>query len=109
MPPRLEDVARTAKVSLATASRALNGSTLISARTRQSVERVAARLGYRPHLAARGLARSRTQTVGLVVADLRNPFFADLARGIEEVLDGAGYIYLLGNLDGDPKRQRELV
>src|SRR6202035_3423631 len=99
---RLEDVAQSAKVSLSTASRAVNGSPLVTEKTRRRVQEAADRLGYRPDLGARGLARRRTQTVGLVVADIRNPFFADLARGIEEVLDEAGYIYLLANLDGDP-------
>ena len=108
-PIRLSDVAREAKVSLATASRAINGNTLISAETRKLVQATATRLGYRPDLLARGLSRRQTQTIGLVVADIRNQFFADVAHGVEEVLDSVGYIYLLGNLDGDPSRQRQLV
>jgi DNA-binding LacI/PurR family transcriptional regulator len=106
---RLTDVARAAAVSVSTASRALNADTRISEVTRRRVEKASARLGYRPDLVARGLTLGRTFAVGLVVGDLANPFYADLARGVEEALDPEGYIYLLANSDGDPGRQRELA
>ncbi|MEA2682344.1 MAG: LacI family transcriptional regulator [Chloroflexota bacterium] len=108
-PVRLTDVARAAAVSVSTASRALNADSRISEVTRRRVEKASARLGYRPDLVARGLTLGRTFAVGLVVGDLANPFYADLARGVEEALDPEGYIYLLANSDGDPARQRELA
>ncbi|WP_136519348.1 MULTISPECIES: LacI family DNA-binding transcriptional regulator [Cellulomonas] len=81
MPTTLHDVAREAGVSAATASRALTGGT-VSAGTRASVRAAAERLGYRPNRAARGLITGRAGALGLVVPDLTNPFFADVAKGV---------------------------
>ena len=107
---RLTDVARAANVSASTASRALNGDPRISAKTRERVERAGEyALGYRPDILARGLSLGRTFAIGLIVGDLSNPFYADLARGVEEALEPAGYIYLLANSDGQPARQKELA
>ena len=106
---RLADVARAASVSTSTASRALNGDSRISSKTRERVERAAARLAYRPDFVARGLTLGRTFAIGLIVGDLGNPFYADLARGVEEALDPAGYVYLLANSDRQPDRQLELA
>ncbi|MFN2464237.1 MAG: LacI family DNA-binding transcriptional regulator [Candidatus Dormibacteria bacterium] len=106
---RLADVARAAAVSISTASRSLNGDSRISTKTRERVERVAARLGYRPDFVARGLTLGRTFAIGLIVGDLGNPFYADLARGVEEALEPAGYVYLLANSDGRRERQLELA
>ena len=106
---RLTDVARGAGVSPSTASRALNGDARISVKTRQRVEQVATRLAYRPDPIARGLTLGRTFTVGFVVGELSNPFYAELAQGVEEALEPAGYIYLLANCDEDADRQYELA
>ncbi|HXA29480.1 MAG TPA: LacI family DNA-binding transcriptional regulator [Candidatus Angelobacter sp.] len=107
--PRLRDVAALAKVSVATASRALSGDPRISAPTRRRVERVAARLEYRVNPLARGLSLRRSLTVGLVVGDLTNPFFAELARGVDARLQEAGYASFIADLGGEASRQRELA
>lgn len=106
---RLRDVAALAKVSTATASRALSGDLRISAPTRRRVERAAARLAYRANPLARGLSLRRTFTVGLVVGDLTNPFFAQLARGVDATLHEQGYTYLLAEMAGDVRRLPELA
>jgi LacI family transcriptional regulator len=77
----IQDVARLAGVAPSTVSRAMTGGT-VSPATRQAVLAAAGRLGYRPNRQARGLVTGRTGTLGLVVPDLRNPFFADVAKGV---------------------------
>jgi DNA-binding LacI/PurR family transcriptional regulator len=106
---RLQEVAKAARVSVSTASRALKNDPRISERTRERVQRHAERLNYRADLVARSLTLRRTFTVGLIVLDVGNPFFAGLARGIETALAEEGYIYLLGDSHGQAKRQREIA
>jgi len=106
---RLRDVAALAKVSTSTASRALSGDPRISVTTRRRVERAATRLAYRANPMARGLSMRRSFTVGLIVGDLANPFFAQLARGVDEALNAFGYTYLLADMDGDPARLQLLA
>ena len=77
----IADVAREAGVSTQTVSRALNNKGEISAETRQRVLDVVERLGYRPNTLARGLVTRKTSTLGLVVPDIANPFFSEVARG----------------------------
>ncbi|HEY0119657.1 MAG TPA: LacI family DNA-binding transcriptional regulator [Cellulomonas sp.] len=77
----VHDVARLAGVASSTVSRAMTGGT-VSPGTRQVVLAAADRLGYRPNRQARGLVTGRTGAIGLVVPDLRNPFFADVAKGV---------------------------
>jgi DNA-binding LacI/PurR family transcriptional regulator len=106
---RLSDVAALAHVSISTASRALGGDPRISTPTRRRVERAARHLAYRVNPLARGLSLRRTFTVGLLVGDLTNPFFAELARGVDHALQEVGYTHLLADMAGDARRQRELA
>jgi len=107
MPDRvtMADVAREAGVSLMTVSRVINHKDDVSATTRQHVLEVIELLGYRPSGIARGLATQRTGTLGLVVLDVANPFFADVARGAEEQAYVEGYNVFLCNTDEDPQRE----
>lgn len=109
--PTLRDVADAAGVHPATASRALNPATrgLVNADTARRVIRVAESLGYRPNPIARGLKTAKSGTVGLVIPDLTNPLFPPIVRGIEEVLEPAGYTGLIVNTDNDPHRERALI
>lgn len=79
----IKDVAREAKVSVATVSRVLNGSVAVASATRERVERVAARLHYVPSGAARALVNRRTGTVGLLLRDVFGEFFSELVRGVD--------------------------
>ncbi|UOZ03476.1 LacI family DNA-binding transcriptional regulator [Amycolatopsis sp. WQ 127309] len=109
--PTIKDVAELAKVHAATASRALNPATrsMVTARTANRVLEAARTLGYAPNSAARSL-RTRTSLVaGVIIPDLRNPMFPPIVRGIEDGLRAGGYMALLGNTDGDPARERELL
>jgi len=105
--PTLRDVAEAAGVHAATASRALNPATrgLVNAETARRVIKVADSLGYRPNPIARGLKTSKSGTIGLVIPDLTNPLFPPIVRGIEEVLEPAGYSGLIVNTDNDPGRE----
>lgn len=103
----LSDVAREAGVSLATASRAINGSTNRSVRAdlRDRVLSAAARLNYSPNANAQAMARGRTATLGLIVHDIADPFFSTIAAGVTEAADTAGLAVTLANTHHDPERE----
>lgn len=101
----MADVAREAGVSTMTVSRVVNDKGEISPATRQRVLRIIDELDYRPSAIARGLATQRTGTLGLVVPDIANPFFSDLARGAEDKAYAAGYSIFLCNTKEDPQRE----
>jgi LacI family transcriptional regulator len=103
----ISDVAREAGVSSQTVSRALNNKGEISAETRARVLEVVRQLGYRPNTLARGLVTRKTSTLGLVVPDIANPFFSEVARGAEDAAHEAGYSLLLCNAMEDPEREME--
>ncbi|WP_405728920.1 LacI family transcriptional regulator [Streptomyces sp. NBC_00028] len=109
--PTLRDVADAAGVHPATVSRALNPSTrnLVNANTARRVMKAAESLGYRPNPIARSLKTSKSGTVGLVIPDLTNPLFPPIVRGIEDVLEPAGYSSLIVNTDNDPGRERAQI
>ena len=79
------DVAREAKVSMATVSRVVNGNSNVRKETRDRVLEVIKRLHYQPNAVAQGLASKRTTTVGLIVPDLTNLYFAELSKGIDDI------------------------
>lgn len=100
--PKLSDVARTAGVSLATASRALSEPGLVKIGTRDRVREVAAMLGYVPHGAARALATRRSRTIGAVFPPVDNPIFAAATQSLAHGLAAAGYTLLLATHEYDP-------
>jgi LacI family transcriptional regulator len=102
----LEDVARRAGVSLATASRVLNGSTRqVGEAMRRRVESAAAELGYRTNVAAQTLARGASNVIGLVVHDLVDPYFAAIADGAMRAAAGQGHMVMVGTTYRDPERE----
>jgi len=105
----LKDIARECAVDTATASRALNAVNGVREETRQKVLAVARRLNYRPNLLAKGLATGRSHTLAMIVSDIRNPFFAELARGAEDAAFQAGYELVLCNSDLNPAKQMRYI
>ena len=103
------DVARHAGVSTASVSRALSGTDGVGEAVRQRVIAAAQELGYRPNNVARSLRTTRTQTVGLIIPDVVNPFFGELAWAIEEAAHQYGYSVILCNANEKTERQDEYI
>ncbi|WHX99634.1 catabolite control protein A [Neobacillus sp. DY30] len=103
------DVAREANVSMATVSRVVNGNPNVKPVTRKKVLEVIDRLGYRPNAVARGLASKKTTTVGVVIPDISNIFFAELARGIEDIATMYKYNIILSNSDQNKEKELHLL
>jgi LacI family transcriptional regulator len=101
----IADVAREAGVSLMTVSRAVNDKEGLSEATRVRILRIVDKLGYRPNTIARGLVTKRTGTLGLVVPDNANPFFSELARGVEHAAYAEDYNVFLCNTEEDKDRE----
>jgi LacI family transcriptional regulator len=106
----LADVARRAGVSLATASRVLNGSARrVGERLTESVRVAARELDYVPNLNAQALARSRTEIAGIIVHDVGDAYFSEILRGIERVANASGQLMLVCNAERDPERELSYV
>ena len=103
--PNIYDVAKRARVSVATVSAVLNDSAFVSQGLKARVHAAVAALRYQPNLLARGLAKRRTQTWGMIVPDIANPFFPEVVRGAEDVAHAAGYTLLIASSDNDLKKE----
>lgn len=100
------DIAKKAKVSPMTVSRVINNSGNIRVATREKVEKAIKELGYIPNEAARSLTSNQTKTLGLILTDITNPFFAKVARGAEAKAMETGYRILLANTDEDFEKEK---
>lgn len=100
----IRDVARSAAVSVASASRALNGHPSVSGAVRERVREAATRLRYVPHAAARSLSLAKAHAIGVVLPDLHGEFFSELLRGMDRGASAAGYQLLLSNMHADPEQ-----
>ncbi|PKU25067.1 LacI family DNA-binding transcriptional regulator [Telmatospirillum siberiense] len=101
----IKDVARVAGVSPATVSRVLGNGTVVSDALRAQVEAAVRKTGYRPNLSARRLRSRHSQTIGLIVADIRNPFFTAVGRAVEDIAYQAGLRVILCNTDENPEKE----
>ncbi|WP_255945079.1 LacI family DNA-binding transcriptional regulator [Streptomyces odontomachi] len=105
----LREVAELASVSVATASRVLNGSTHhhpVSTEIQAAVRAAATTLGYMPSAAARALKQQRSRIIGVIASDILDPYFAELTRGIEVEAARAGYSTVIANANRDPQQER---
>lgn len=102
---KIKEVAEYARVSVASVSRVMAGHTGVTAATRQRVLDAIKALDYRPDLAARRLRSRRTDTVGLIVSDIRNPFFTEVSRAVEDIAYQNRMRVILCNADEDPEKE----
>jgi LacI family transcriptional regulator len=103
----IHDVAQRAGVSVTTVSHALNRTRFVSDAARAKVEEAAHALGYVPSQVARGLKHNTTRTLGMLVPNNSNPYFAEIIRGVEHHCFAAGYSLLLCNSNDDAERQAD--
>ena len=107
--PTMQQVAERAGVSLALVSLVMRDAPNVSDYRRKLVLDAADELGYRPNVLARNLASRRTNTIGVVVNDLHNPFFAEIIDGIQTESDEAGYRILIGNGKRSRRGEAEMI
>lgn len=102
----ISDIAKTAGVSLATVSRVLNDSGYVKDETRERVLGVIKELNYTPSAIARSLSKNKTNTIGVIVPEITNPFFGEVIKGISQVADENGLNIIL--CDTDESKEKEL-
>lgn len=105
--PTIKDVAQLANVSPTTVSYVLNGTRYVSPATEARIRAAIEELDFRPDSIARSLRAKRTMTVGMIVSDITNPFYADIVRGAQDVLADRHYTLILSNTDEAPARELE--
>ena len=105
----IKDIARLAKVSHSTVSRALHHSPLVNPETGDKIRRIAEETGYRRSAVARSLVTRRTDTVGVVVTHIADPFAAEVVGGIEDAALERGFSVILANSGGDPDQEVRAV
>ncbi|WP_138443933.1 LacI family DNA-binding transcriptional regulator [Sinomonas susongensis] len=108
-PPTISEVAEAAGVGRATVARTLGGYGSVSPRTRDRILAVARELGYRPNSLARSMTTGETRTLGVVLADVGNPFFVGVLRGLGEAARSAGYDVLVLSTDEDRNREAAAI
>lgn len=101
----IKDIAKKIGVSYATVSRALNGRSGVNEDTRQMIIAEAKKMGYQPNAIARGLVMKQTNTIGLVIPDITNPFFPEIARGVEDAANEFGYTVFLCNTNWNRNKE----
>lgn len=105
----IHDVAKRAQVSISTVSRVLNNSSLVTPDKQKRVLEAIQELGYQPNGLARGLIHRRTQTIGVLIPDVSNFFFAEVFRGMEDIAHERGWNVIICNTDRDPERMLKYI
>ena len=105
----IRDVARTAEVSVGTASRVINGKATVGAEVRDRVLKAIETLGYHPDAIAQSMRRGSTHVIGCVIRDINIPSLAAFVHAAHNVLDRAGFSLLVSNSEGREDRERELL
>jgi DNA-binding LacI/PurR family transcriptional regulator len=107
--PSIKDIARLARVSHPTVSRALQNSPLVNPQTAEKIRKIADEAGYRASAVARGLVTRRTRTIGLVVTTVADPFASEVVCGVEQTANDHGYSVFLADSNADPVREKKVV
>lgn len=103
--PTIRDVARVADVSLGTISNYISGTKAVSGRAAAAIDAAIETLGFIPNSGARVMRGARSPAIGFIIPDTTNPFFIEVARGIEDVAFRAGHVVVVCNTNGDPDRE----
>ena len=109
MKATIKDIAEIAEISYSSVSRALNGLKGVSEETRQKVKKIAEEMEYSPNAVARGLVQKQTGTLALILPDITNPFYPEIARGVEERASMAGYNTFLCNTNYDLSKEESYL
>jgi DNA-binding LacI/PurR family transcriptional regulator len=109
LPATIKDVAKKAGVAHTTVSRALRGSPLISPATTDRIQQIASEMGYHPSAAARSLKTNRSQTLGVIVSAIDDPFFSEILQGIDDVAQERGYSLFIAASQRSLQRERHIV
>src|SRR5258708_12545035 len=104
-PTTIKNVAAHAGVSVATVSAVINRNKYVSPGLAQRVQESIAALGYERNSLAQGLKMHTSQTIGLIISDITNPFFTSVVRGVEDVANPRAYSFILSNTDEDLKKE----
>lgn len=105
----IKDIARVADVSHSTVSRALGDSPLVSSETKARIRRLAREMGYSPDAQARSLVKGRTQTIGVVVTTIIDPFIAEIVQAVERTARDHDYSVILASSNSEPERELAAV
>jgi len=105
----IKDIAREANISFSTVSRALTGHPQVNEETRNKIIKLASEMGYTPNALAKGLVSKNTYTIGLIISDITNPFFAEVAQGVEDCANRYGYQVFLCNSNWNVQREKECL
>lgn len=105
----IRDVAKLAGFSIATVSRVINQNGYVNQHTEKKIKECMLQLQYTPNSLARGLASKKTDTIALIIPDITNPFFSELARAVEDTANSFGYTLILGNSDGHEEKAFQYV
>lgn len=105
----IKDVAKEAKVSIATVSRVLNGIEVVNEDTQKRVRGAVEKLGYRPNIIARSLKTQKTRTIGILIPDISNSLYPEIVRGIEDVANIYNYNIILCNSDLNISKEKEYI
>jgi DNA-binding LacI/PurR family transcriptional regulator len=109
LPATIKDVAKKAGVAHTTVSRALRGSPLISPATTDRIKQIASEMGYHPSAAARSLKTNRSQTLGVIVSAIDDPFFSEILQGIDDVAQECGYSLFIAASQRSQLREQHIV
>lgn len=107
--PTIKDVANLAGLSVATVSRAMNGTGYVSEKAREKIHQAINELNYSPNEVARSLYQKKSKLIGLLLPDISNPFFPLVAKGVEDFLQKKGYQVILGNIQEDNEKANEYL
>jgi len=105
----IRDIAKSANVSHTTVSRALSDSSLVTEKTKIKIKELARQMGYIPNAVAKGLATNKTNTIGMIIPDIMNPYYSEVAKGLKDYANREGFNVFLCDTDRDPKKEQNYI